>query len=66
MSVIYKNVSLQIDRAMAQAVSRLPLNGPCGIRGEQSGSKTGFSFSTCFGFILSVMILTNAPYSSAP
>ena len=48
------DVVLQIGTALAQAVSRRSVNGPCEIRGAQSGSKTGVALSTCCGFALSV------------
>ena len=35
------DVVLQIGSALSQAVSRQSVNGPCGIRGAQSGSKIG-------------------------
>ena len=54
MSVVCMSVVLQIGSALAQAVSRLSVNGPCGIRGAQSGSKAGVAVSTCCGFPLSV------------
>ena len=49
MSVVCVDVVLQIGSASAQAVSRRSVNGPCGIRGAQSGNKTGVALSTCCG-----------------
>jgi hypothetical protein len=54
MPVVCLDVVLQRGSALAQAVSRRSVNGPCGIRGVQSGSKTVVALGTCCGLPLSV------------
>jgi hypothetical protein len=54
MPVVYVDVVLQIGSALAQAVSRRSVNGPFGIRGARSGSKTVVVLGMCCGLALSV------------